>query len=510
VIGRPQGQRTDIERRIVALREDVFDGRHSDGQGKRDLALACSRLYESLKVTRPAEAPSVLERSVVLRLELAEAFPGDADAIDGVFVSFCKLARETGSSQSLALYRRALEFGRASFRLRPNDSLTAFTFMAAAQATADQLSDLGRKDEAIAELRRSVKTLGEMARANADTPRIQDFYVGISRNLADRLAEMNRPDEAVRALLESRTALDRLPRETAADIAGSAGRNTAFAQRLGEIKPDLTPDQKAQRDELLDRAVSDYRAAVAGGWKDFAVFKEATPIKDRPGYSALLAEAESAAKNPASPTASSGAAVASAVSAPKLDTKLDRALTQAALGVARARSRLVDDAIVTMDKARALFDALARERPGDSEVRKGRVDALVGFYVALSGLALDRRRRGKADQSTLAQKKADDFYAALSRERPNNPEVDAARRQALLRVADHRREASRWGETYEALRKSESSARQAARSASAARPADQSIVASLARVGYGYGKLALWDEAAAALRKAYEIDAVGL
>ena len=98
----------------------------------------------------------------------------------------------------------------------------------------------------------------------------------------------------------------------------------------------------------------------------------------------------------------------------------------------------------------------------------------------------------------------------LSRERPNDPEVDAARRQALLGVADLRRETSRWGETYLALRKSESNAREAARSASAGRPADQSIVATLAQVGYGYGKLALWDEAAAAFSKAYEIDPVGL
>ena len=86
-----------------------------------------------------------------------------------------------------------------------------------------------------------------------------------------------------------------------------------------------------------------------------------------------------------------------------------------------------------MDKARAVFDELARERPSDSEVRKCRLDALVGFHVALSGLALDRRRRGKADESAVAQKKADDFYADLSRGRPNDPEVDAARRQAQLR-----------------------------------------------------------------------------
>ena len=119
--------------------------------------------------------------------------------------------------------------------------------------------------------------------------------------------------------------LDRFSRETAADIAGSAGRNVALAQRLGEIKPDLSPEQKAQRDELLDRAVSDYRAAVASGWKDFAILKQATPINDRPGYSALLTEAESAAKNRANPTASGRAADASAFSRPKLDVKLDRA-----------------------------------------------------------------------------------------------------------------------------------------------------------------------------------------
>ena len=122
---RPADQKIATARRIVALREEVFEGRHSDRQSKRDLALACSRLYESLKVTRPAEALIVLERSVVLRLELAEEVPDDADAIDGVFMSFFKLARATGSSQSLALYRRALEFGRESLRLRPNDSLNA-------------------------------------------------------------------------------------------------------------------------------------------------------------------------------------------------------------------------------------------------------------------------------------------------------------------------------------------------------------------------------------------------
>ena len=138
VVSQAAGPANRDYRRIVALREEVFEGRHSDVPSKRDLALACSRLYECLQVSRPAEALIVLERSVVLRLELAEEVPDDADAIDGVFVSFFKLAGAMGSSQSLSLSQRALEFGRQSLRLRPNDTLTANDFMLATQDTVDR------------------------------------------------------------------------------------------------------------------------------------------------------------------------------------------------------------------------------------------------------------------------------------------------------------------------------------------------------------------------------------
>jgi serine/threonine protein kinase len=497
-------------RRVVALREEVFKGRHSDFRSKQDLALAYSWLYGRLSESRSAEALFALERSVVLRLELAEEFPDDADAIFGIFTSFRKLASATVSGRSLALNQRALEFGRESMKLRPNDSIIANDFVLASKDMVARLWDSGRKDEAIAELRRSVKTLGELARANADTPKSQDLYLEISSNLANRLAELNRPGEAVNALLESQTALDRFPRETAVDSADSARRRLAFAQRLGEIKPNLSPEQKARRDDILDLAVSDYRVAVAGGWRDVAFVRAATPLRDRPGYGVLLAEAESAAKKSGRSTASGEEVSASAPFRPRLDVKLDRARGLAAIGLAGAKYGLVDEAIATMDRARALFNELARQRPGASEGRKGLLDALVGFHGALHALARDRHRRGKVDESAAAKKKADEYYADLSRGQPDDPEIDAARSQARLEVEDLRREASRWGETYRALRQSESSAREAARSASSVGPSDRNAVATLAQVGYGYGRLALWNEAAAAFGKAYEIDPVGL
>ena len=70
-------------RRVVALREDVFRGRPTDRRAKQSLGLALSRLQTHLGETHPAEALAALERSVALRLELAEEFPDDPDAVDG-------------------------------------------------------------------------------------------------------------------------------------------------------------------------------------------------------------------------------------------------------------------------------------------------------------------------------------------------------------------------------------------------------------------------------------------
>ncbi len=98
-------------------------------------------------------------------------------------------SRERWVESVAGLVPAGLEFGRESVRLRPTDSITAHDFLLAIQDTVSMLSDSGRKDEAIAELRRSVKTLGEMASGNADTPKNQEIYLEISRNLADQLIE---------------------------------------------------------------------------------------------------------------------------------------------------------------------------------------------------------------------------------------------------------------------------------------------------------------------------------
>ena len=244
-------------------------------------------------------------RSASLHLELAEALPDDPDVLSGLALSFDSVGlvfAKAGSRPELgqAMYARAVEHSRDSLRLRPND-LSAQRLPVLTRHLAGVLWNGGHKDEAIAELRKSVEVLAAVARANPEVPLTQTTYLELSQTLAEGLTELNKRDEAADALMGSRTALERLSRETPAEIAGAAGAKVDFARRLGETKANLTAEQKAIRGEILDQALSDYREAVAGGWKDDGVLKKATALKVRPGYAELLAEAESAANKPAVP-----------------------------------------------------------------------------------------------------------------------------------------------------------------------------------------------------------------
>ncbi len=354
-----------------------------------------------------------------------------------------------------------------------------------------------------------------MARSNPEAPFTQYAYLLSSRALADRLAAQKKPDEAFGVLLESRAALEKLWRETPANLGSGAGLKVDFARRLGEIKPDLTREQQAIRGEILDDAFSDFRKAVSGGWRDDGTLKNAAPLKDRPGYAALLQDAVSPARKPAGSPVPGVAADLRAPARPQpkaaganLDMKLNHATFLAALATAYAQIGKIDESFAMRGKAQALFDELLRQRPGDSRFTTGRIETEIAFQAAFYRLALERQKAGATLESDPIRKKADALYADLARELPDDPRVEAARLSTQLGSAGLHRDFGRWPECYRMLRDAESTARQLARVASSASTANPIAASALVRIGFEYGRLALWDEAASSLRKAYEIDPV--
>ena len=156
-----------------------------------------------------------------------------------------------------------------------------------------------------------------------------------------------------------RGTLDRLARDSAADIAAAAEMKVKFANLLTTVARQLTPAQKSLRDEILDRAIADYREALAKGWRDEGALRVAALLKSRAGYELLLAEAESVASKPGTPPAASDIrakpepGVRMTDEKKKLDIALMRATAQAALAISRALVGVDGEAFTGMEMASA-------------------------------------------------------------------------------------------------------------------------------------------------------------
>jgi tetratricopeptide (TPR) repeat protein len=437
-------------RRAIALREEVLKARPGDLVNKRWLAEVYNSLHihlgwaDTRQRRNSLESVAACERCAMLLLELAEASPDDPDILAGLARTFNNIAGASragkAGNQVLPLYQRAMEFERESLRLRPNDASMAIGLRTLTDNVAGVFEGMWRYDEAAAETRSSVETLRTLARANPDTPAIQEAYLRSSQNLAYRLTDFSKRDdagsfarcvdEAVRALLEPVGAFDRLSRETGDSIADVAEWRLVFARFISRIKADLTPEQKAARDALVDRAVGDYREAVARGavldldsprglrLDSFTLRKEAF-LKDHPAFATLVAEVEAAAKARAGRTAVAGTAPTTAQAPrvsppkPKVDVRLGRATLLSALGLARGRARDAqgEEALATLDRARILFDELARERPGDAAVERGREQVRLNILTALDALARSSLQAGRAAEAAGYRRRAQDLDA---------------------------------------------------------------------------------------------------
>jgi tetratricopeptide (TPR) repeat protein len=451
-------------RRVIALREEVLKARPGDLVNKRKLAEVYNNLYLYLpwantpQRTNPVESLAASERCAMLRLELAEATPDDPDLFSGLATTFSNIAAASGSRgrNGILLYQQAVEFTRESLRLRPNDAYTARELRIRSNDVASIFAWMWRYEEAITETRSSVETLRTLARANPEVPNIQDAYIRGSLDLVKMLTDQpktvdagsfaRRVDEAVRALLEPVGAFDRLSRETGDRIAGVADLRLVFARRISQIKADLTPEQKAARDALVDRAVGDYREAVARGaaldldsprnpvrysftsLRDSFTLRKEALLKDHPAFATLVAEVETAAKARAGRTGVAGTAPTTAPAPrvsppkPKVDVRLGRATLLSALGLARAQVQDAqgEEALATLERARNLFDELARERPFDAAAEYGRGQVRLNILTALDALARSSLQAGRAAEAAgyrrRAQDRAADAAEALDRD----------------------------------------------------------------------------------------------
>ena len=201
------------------------------------------------------------------------------------------------------MYQQAMDLTREAVRLAPRDTTLGRKLYYRDLRTCPAPSrDFYRYDEVVAEWRRSTRALASIAHANPDVPDVQAVYLQASTALARHWSKLNAESDGGRGPVPARQrkALDHLlPRDRRRP--GLKPRDeVALADAWGvPVKPKLARDESLARDDQLDRAVDDLRQAVAAGWRGLPEVKGASPLKSRPAYAYLLAEAEAAAAIPA-------------------------------------------------------------------------------------------------------------------------------------------------------------------------------------------------------------------
>jgi serine/threonine-protein kinase len=359
--------------RAITLREDVLRSRPDDATNKLELADLYNSLANHYRDINAGDALSAYERSLLLKLELAEASPGDPNVVRGLGQSFNNLANlvdtENTKGQVLAMYQQATDFALEYVRLKPNDTSLANKLYVSTNNLTRILANLHRDGEAIATWQRTIGVLRAMARANPEVPEVHASCLRAAHGLASAILVRNKDevDQAVRALIDVTDSLDHLARETAEDLAGVARMRMALAERLVTIKPALGHEEALARDEILDDALDDLRQAVAAGWKGLGEIRAAGSLASRPGYAHLLSEAEAAMAGTSSPDAAfargDGTARAPARSFP--DLRRSQAVALQAIGRARYGAGQIKAGHAAQDQSLGLFQAILRDRPTD-------------------------------------------------------------------------------------------------------------------------------------------------
>ena len=151
--------------------------------------------------------------------------------------------------------------------------------------------------------------------------------------------------------------------------------------------------------------------------------REESLLKDHPGFAALAAQVKAGAGKVAVAGTAATTAEPPHVSppGPKVDVRLARASLLSALGLARVEVKDAkgEEALATLGRSRALFDELARERPGDPEVERDRDQVVLNLWTALDELARSSLQAGRpaeaAGYRTRASDRAAETAGALSR-----------------------------------------------------------------------------------------------
>jgi eukaryotic-like serine/threonine-protein kinase len=201
-------------------------------------------------------------------------------------------------AEGLPLHERATGVYETLLRKNPADIGVASMLAGALNNAAIALTKLGRHEEAVRVLHEAIAQERVCLERDPKTAQYRRWLSNHYQNLGKSLRALGRKEEALTVSRTRFELLEQSPPEQR-DVAihyNVACEMAQFVPLIGRGKPEteLTPAERAERRQFADRAVEEFRLALADGFTDIPLLvrdEDLDPIRDRADFQRLLASA---------------------------------------------------------------------------------------------------------------------------------------------------------------------------------------------------------------------------
>jgi serine/threonine-protein kinase len=388
----------------------------NDPRFQRDLAQTYNALaFAESKVKKVDRALAYHRKALAVRERLLAIDPNDAGHRGDLAQTLNNIAvilnQQKRMAEALALFRRAASNSEEAYRQRPADTLLAHGLGISQRNVARLETSLGNTDAAVTALQRAVEVRRWMVRDNPAMLTFRTEYITDSEMLATLLLRHKGRQEALRVVRETREVLENVRDDSAAHLIILARARVLHAETLKNGKADLSPADQADHRQALDGAAAAIKRAVAADGRTAAGLSKLPQLKallERADVKDLVARAVSQAGDPLAKDKEKLAAAQKDLKAKEKlaredptnrRVRADRAAAHQAVGLIQINLKQLDEARLSLEKALALWQALATDQPRDVRARidlsAGRL-ALADLHWKADRLAEWRRfsRRG--------------------------------------------------------------------------------------------------------------------
>src|SRR5262245_43798306 len=286
--------------KAIEIWEKAAAARPANAEYQRSLAMA----YDSLATRQnPTESLRLHQKALLIRERLVQNDPDNLENRNDLGSTLNNigvlLADKRQYQEALAMYRRAAEHQEVAYAKAPQMILYG-RFLGTSYSNIACLSWwLGQHNEALEWQRKSVTVFRGLVGDNPAVPHLRSGLWCAYTRLASYQRQREKLPEAALSARLARDVIERLPRNTPAENFELARVHALCAKLLGEGKPELTPEEKAERKHEADLAVKALQQSVAAGLKyvnwlnteeDFDI------LRDRPDFKELVVRMEEATK----------------------------------------------------------------------------------------------------------------------------------------------------------------------------------------------------------------------